>query len=46
VLAWFVGNLALIAGFEAAQGLLQEVLVLGVLAIALGAWWGAYRLSN
>jgi hypothetical protein len=46
VLAWFVGNLALIAGFEAAQGLLQELLVLGVLGIAFGAWWGAYRMSN
>jgi hypothetical protein len=46
VLAWFIGNLALIAGFEAAQGLLQEVVVLGVLAVGCGAWWGAYRMSD
>jgi hypothetical protein len=46
VIAWFVGNLALIAGFEGARGSLQEVLVLCVLAIACAVWWGAYRMSK
>jgi len=46
VLAWLIGNLALIAGFEGAQGLLEDVLALCVLLVACGAWWGAYKISN
>ena len=45
-LAWLIGNVALIAGFEGAQGLLQDVLALCVLLVACGAWWGAYKISN
>ena len=46
VLAWLIGNLALIAGYEGAQGLLEDMLALCVLVVACGAWWGAYRISN
>ena len=46
IIAWFIGNLALIAGFKAAEGLLQSALACGVLAVACSVWWGGYRLSN
>ena len=46
VLAWLIGNFALIAGFQGAEGLLEDMLALCVLVVACGAWWGAYRISN
>jgi len=45
-LAWLIGNFALIAGFEGAQGLPEIAFALCIFAIACSAWWGAYRLSN
>ena len=46
IIAWLIGNLAMIAGFESAEGFLQNALVLGILATACGAWWVGYKLSN
>ena len=46
VLAWLVGNLALIAGFEGAESVLEDVLALCVLLAACGGWWGAYKISD
>jgi uncharacterized membrane protein YhaH (DUF805 family) len=46
VLAWLIGNFALIAGFEGAQGLMEDAPVLCVFAVACGVWWWAFRVSR
>jgi len=46
LIAWLIGNFALIAGFEAAEGFLESAGALCVFGVACSAWWGAYRLSN
>ena len=46
LIAWLIGNLALIAGFEGAAGFLENAFALCILAIACSAWWGAYKLCN
>ena len=45
-IAWLMGNIALVAGFEAAEGFLDSAIALCVLAVAGGLWWGAYKFSD
>jgi hypothetical protein len=45
-IAWWVGAIALVAGLEVAEGLLENLVAMCVFAAACTIWWGAYRLSN
>src|SRR5712692_9944819 len=45
ILAWLMGNFALIAGLNA-DGLWENGVTIGIFAIVCAVWWGAFRLGR